>query len=588
VRRFQRTRAALLALAAVVPACAVLPATLWSAGSGSPAQQASTPARRLLFDRTLGVLLDPSDPDSLSGYWSTALHDQGVELEPPMVDGAVGGLGGCRSEADTIARYCAGDHSIRFDADWLEALHATDGPGPVAMVLGHAFGHLVQAATATPLGPWRAELQADCYAGMYLGHLVRSGRLSVADVSRAHRSSYLVLTDPPNGSATAGWTDPVLHGPWTARRQALGVGYDTASLAWCRGYDGWSDVPPIELGAFETLTPGPVLSANVDARGELELRYPDALVRLSRIDRQRGSVDAGRGDLLRAAFGDASSVATTSPGTLGVPGWSRGDGQAAAFEVRSRDGEPSSAGIVALRLDPAGTGQLFVAQAPVSGTRQAAVEAATRALRALLWGRCDLRAPGSTNCAEPLEPDATPTPPPVASPTPSPTPAIDVTLSRRELEQRLVTLAPAGIRDRCRPYRLRGEFDPFAGGALAAVDCRVGRGGVDNFALFQFPDADSLRLYFDARSAGVGLVPDSGGCLDGTRGETAWDRGRVACWVTRTQRPRLAHLRWTDDEMLVYGVVNGTTNDLAALAAWWFTRQDAGPEPPAVSGSPPL
>ena len=265
---------------------------------------------------------------------------------------------------------------------------------------------------------------------------------------------------------------------------------------------------------------------------------------------------------------------------LGVPGWSGCDRQVAAFEVRSPQGEASSAGILALQLDSTGSGERSLSQAPVTGTRQAAVEAPTRALRALLWGHCDLRVPDSTNCPEPPEPEPTPTPSPVASASVSATPAIDTELSRRELEQHLVTLAPAGIRDLCRPYRQRGEFDPFAEGALAAVDCTVGRGGVDNFALFQFPDAASLRQYYEARAAGVGLVPDTGGCLDGTRGETSWDRGRIACWVTRTQRPRLAHVRWTDEGSLVYGVLNGTTSDLAQLASWWSARQGTGPDVP--------
>ena len=300
-----RIRAALRPIVAVALACAVLPAALGSAGSTTSSSRLhrSGPAVDLLFDRTLELLLDDaSNPDSLNGFWATTLRKEGVSLPAPDGQNFTGGSGTCASgghEAEGDAQYCPDDHSILYDREWLGALERAYGSGAVAAVLAHAWGHVVQATTATPVGPMRAELQADCYAGMYLGHLVRSGRLSTFDVTRAHRSSYLLPEDPAGPPSAPAWIDPTVHGSWTARRQALGVGYDTGQLAYCRGYDGWSDVPPIELGAFETLTPGPVLSANVDARGALELRYPDALVRVSQIDRQASPPDAGRGDLLR-------------------------------------------------------------------------------------------------------------------------------------------------------------------------------------------------------------------------------------------------------------------------------------------------
>src|SRR4029453_17922217 len=137
----------------------------------------------------------------LAGFWAGALRSEHVVLVPPAVAGLVGAgaSGACPAGADGEARYCPDDGSIRYDRDWLEALHATFGPGPVAMVLAHAWGHLIQAATTTPFGPLRAQLQADCLAGIYLGRLVDAGRLSTVDVTRAHRSSYRI----PDTSASS-------------------------------------------------------------------------------------------------------------------------------------------------------------------------------------------------------------------------------------------------------------------------------------------------------------------------------------------------------------------------------------------------
>ena len=48
----------------------------------------------------------------------------------------------------------------------------------------------------------------------------------------------------------------------------------------------------------------------------------------------------------------------------------------------------------------------------------------------------------------------------------------------------------------------------------------------------------------------------------------AWADGRVACYVSGGN----ARIRWTDDSRLVYGALNGVTDNLASLFKWWDVR----------------
>ena len=269
------------------------------------------------------------------------------------------------------------------------------------------------------------------------------------------------------------------------------------------------------------------------------------------------------------------------PGRLGVPGWSPSDGHVAAFEVRSPQGEASSAGLSRSRStapDPgavpgpgAGLGH------PAGGRRgrgPGPASAAVGVLRPPSAGLQQLpRAAGAR-----ADTDAGP--------------HRSVAVRVGHAGHRHGPVAPgarAAAGDPCPRQASATGADPTGSGVSStrsrAAPWRRSTAASDGeVSTTSRCSSSRMRRHFvsTTRRAGglCGLVPDSGGCLDGTRGETSWDRGRVACWVTRTQRPRLAHVRWTDEGSLVYGVLNGTTNDLARLASWWSARQDTGSDIP--------
>jgi hypothetical protein len=137
-------------------------------------------------------------------------------------------------------------------------------------------------------------------------------------------------------------------------------------------------------------------------------------------------------------------------------------------------------------------------------------------------------------------------------------------------EQALVDLLPADVQATCRHYdpaEDAGGFDPI--GSLGSVDCFPKSPPVADVGVFAFTSADALATWYDYRVAQAKEEPDSGGCLDGTPGETAWEHGRILCLVTSGRK---AAIRWTDDRYQLYGALNATGKDLPALVEWWRSQ----------------
>jgi hypothetical protein len=102
--------------------------------------------------------------------------------------------------ADTGPFYCPGDHTVYLNSAFFNALeraHGLRGPFAAGYVTAHEVAHHVQqllglhgrvagADQRDPAGANRrsvaVELQADCYAGVWLHGVARNGELSTADV----------------------------------------------------------------------------------------------------------------------------------------------------------------------------------------------------------------------------------------------------------------------------------------------------------------------------------------------------------------------------------------------------------------------
>jgi hypothetical protein len=133
-------------------------------------------------------------------------------------------------------------------------------------------------------------------------------------------------------------------------------------------------------------------------------------------------------------------------------------------------------------------------------------------------------------------------------------------------EQLLLGYVPRDIVADCVRSRTTAS-DPAIEGDVAGIDCPVtDSGAVTESRYFLFASGPQMQAWYDAGMKDMHLQPDSGGCLDGREGETAFAGGRLQCFVSGNG----ARLRWLDTNDLVYGVVVGAGDDLRGTLDWWM------------------
>jgi predicted metalloprotease len=132
--------------------------------------------------------------NSVQAYWTKTLR--GYEpTKTRFFDGTI--QTGCGAASAAVGPfYCPNDRYVYIDLGFFDQLQsqlgARGGPLAEAYVLAHEYGHHVQDLMGTldkaghDTGPQggqvRVELQADCYAGLWVGHALDTG--FIEDLSR--------------------------------------------------------------------------------------------------------------------------------------------------------------------------------------------------------------------------------------------------------------------------------------------------------------------------------------------------------------------------------------------------------------------
>ncbi len=126
--------------------------------------------------------------NSVQDYWQGNVS--GYQLAPTTF--FTGGVNtGCGSANSNVGPfYCPNDKTVYIDLTFFDQLESTlgaeDGPLSEAYVIAHEYGHHVQnltgalqqgGGTGPESGSVRVELQADCYAGVWIANAVETGYL---------------------------------------------------------------------------------------------------------------------------------------------------------------------------------------------------------------------------------------------------------------------------------------------------------------------------------------------------------------------------------------------------------------------------
>jgi predicted metalloprotease len=165
-----------------------------SVGTGAPAStlehcQTGADANEYEDCRILAVI------NSVQKYWTSAFRG----YEPARTRFFTGAVStACGNASSAVGPfYCPADRYVYIDLgffDELESFGGSSGPLAQAYVLAHEYGHHVQNLTGvlerargSDTGPQsnavRVELQADCYAGVWVANAIRTGL--VEDITRA-------------------------------------------------------------------------------------------------------------------------------------------------------------------------------------------------------------------------------------------------------------------------------------------------------------------------------------------------------------------------------------------------------------------
>ncbi len=227
--------------------------------------QTGEDANNLLACRILGTA------NSLNAFWPGYLAQQTQNISGPNQSGVKylrpttvifsGGVDTACGQATTAVGpfYCPGDTKAYFDPDFFVQLQNQFGSsgGPLAQeyVVAHEFGHHIQnlmgtldragqGGTGAQSNAVRTELQADCYAGIWMRHASSTPAPGTSepfmkpllqdDLNDALSAASSVGDDRIQQAATGG-TNPESwsHGSSEQRQKWLHAGYQSGDLATC-------------------------------------------------------------------------------------------------------------------------------------------------------------------------------------------------------------------------------------------------------------------------------------------------------------------------------------------------------------------
>ncbi len=231
------------------------PAIEQSGAAGLESCQTGQDANERLDCRILGTA------NSLNSFWPGYLAQYNVKYSVPKTVIFTSSVStACGSATSAVGPfYCPADNRAYFDPDFFAQLEEQFGSsgGPLAQeyVVAHEFGHHVQnltgsinkakqGVTGAQSAAVRTELQADCYAGVWMRYASTQPApgsqqpflkaLTQKDLKDALSAASSVGDDRIQ-QAASGRTNPESwsHGSSAQRQQWLYTGYQSADLAAC-------------------------------------------------------------------------------------------------------------------------------------------------------------------------------------------------------------------------------------------------------------------------------------------------------------------------------------------------------------------
>lgn len=158
------------------------------------------------------------------------------------------------------ALYCPLDMSISWDEEWFRKVLATftreQDMAPIA-ILAHEWGHHIQYLVGGPRTSIGKELQADCYAGLYISYVEQGNGLIRLESGDVREAGVTFFTIGDRNFRSSAWFDDNAHGPPVERVMAFSRGYVSSDANYCIAYNSYRFQPELAVGSYRfNVSPG--------------------------------------------------------------------------------------------------------------------------------------------------------------------------------------------------------------------------------------------------------------------------------------------------------------------------------------------
>jgi hypothetical protein len=259
------------------------------------------------------------------------------------------------------ALYCATDESLSWHDIFLFGSYMNIGHFAPIAVLGHEWGHHIQHLGGSKATRVQAELQADCYAGLFTNYAEEQGILAAGDF-RAAFAQFMLLGDKEYGREH--WFDPNVHGSPRLRGLAFALGDAAHEPAYCVAYDDYEYADPIVFGRY-FVDAWPGVSITRDGEHQVTLSRGKGTVTITWIGRLASTDSIAELGFMSDDWAAGKGVRwVDNPGDAGVAPVVGGDAATIRYERASAAGDTRHG---ALLLNVLADGEALLVDASVPG-----------------------------------------------------------------------------------------------------------------------------------------------------------------------------------------------------------------------------